>query len=607
MSTVTTTPDGPHPAVLLRDARLVGSSSPVDVLLRDGRIAAVGTALDAPEMVDLDGRWLMPGLWDAHVHLTQWALVRGRLDVSAASSAAHAVRLVAERLAVARPAPGTALVGFGFRDALWPDTPTASLLDDAVGDVPVVLVSGDLHCAWVSTAGLRFLGVPAHATGLLREAEWLPRSGAVDHVPDEVSDALVHEASVSAAARGVVGVVDFEIADNLAVWRRRAAARPGVVRVRAGVWEPYLDRVLREELHTGDSLGSPLLEQGPLKVITDGSLNTRTAYCHDPYPGTASRGALAVAPDRLVPLMAHATRHGLQCAIHAIGDAANDLALDAFRDSGAAGSIEHAQLLSAGAWERFAALGIVASVQPEHAMDDRDVADRHWVGRTDRSFVLADLHRAGVRLALGSDAPVAPLDPWVALDAAVTRSRDGRPPWHPEQALDRRVALASSVDGRGLVPVVGAPADLVVLDADPLGCAAAVDAGRGDPRRRHVVAPDGFLMRAVVIETFGVLPTVRDVPEPACPDDGVVLRVTATGVCRSDWHAWQGHDSDVSLPHVPGHELAGVVVVVGPRVTRWSVGDAVTVPFVCACGVVRRVPGRRAAGVREPAPTGLHR
>lgn len=91
-------------------------------------------------------------------------------------------------------------------------------------------------------------------------------------------------------------------------------------------------------------------------------------------------------------------------------------------------------------------------------------------------------------------------------------------------------------------------------------------------------------MRAVVIESFGVVPTVRDLPVPACPDDGVVLRVTATGVCRSDWHAWQGHDSDVMLPHVPGHELAGVVVETGRSVSRWAVGDAVTVPFVCACG-----------------------
>ena len=91
-------------------------------------------------------------------------------------------------------------------------------------------------------------------------------------------------------------------------------------------------------------------------------------------------------------------------------------------------------------------------------------------------------------------------------------------------------------------------------------------------------------MRAVVISEFGVLPTVRDVPPPTCPDDGVVLRVTATGVCRSDWHGWQGHDDDITLPHVPGHELAGVVAEVGPLVRAWTVGDEVTVPFVCACG-----------------------
>ncbi|KQR08346.1 amidohydrolase [Cellulomonas sp. Leaf334] len=462
MRTVPTTSD-----LLLRDARLVDGDALVDVLLRDGRVAAVGPALsvDAPQ-VALDGRWVMPGLWDAHVHLTQWALARRRLDVSGATSAAHAVALVA----AAPPPPSTALVGFGFRDGLWPDEPTAALLDAAVGDRPVVLVSGDLHCAWVSTAGLRFLGVGAHPTGLLRESEWLPLQGVVDHVPEDVADALVDDASAAAAARGVVGVVDLEIADNVAVWRRRTAVRPARLRVRAGVWEEFLDRVVREDLHTGDVIGG-LVTQGPLKVITDGSLNTRTAYCHDPYAGLTgpnARGVLAVPPSRLAPLMAHATRHGLRCAIHAIGDAANALALDAFAASGAAGSVEHAQLVSWADVERFASLGVVASVQPEHAMDDRDVADRYWPGRTDRAFAFGSLHRAGVRLALGSDAPVAPLDPWVAVDAAVSRSRDGRPAWHPEQAIDRRVALESSVDDRGLTVQVGAPADLVVLDADPL-------------------------------------------------------------------------------------------------------------------------------------------
>lgn len=90
-------------------------------------------------------------------------------------------------------------------------------------------------------------------------------------------------------------------------------------------------------------------------------------------------------------------------------------------------------------------------------------------------------------------------------------------------------------------------------------------------------------MRAVIFDAIGATPEVRDVPAPAAPDGGVVVHVRATGLCRSDWHAWIGHD-DIALPHVPGHELAGVVDEVGAGVQRWSVGDRVTVPFVCGCG-----------------------
>ncbi|RSN23860.1 alcohol dehydrogenase [Amycolatopsis sp. WAC 01416] len=91
-------------------------------------------------------------------------------------------------------------------------------------------------------------------------------------------------------------------------------------------------------------------------------------------------------------------------------------------------------------------------------------------------------------------------------------------------------------------------------------------------------------MRAVVFEEFGVLPEVREVPDPATPPGGVVIAVEATGVCRSDWHSWQGHDTSVKLPHVAGHELAGRIASLGEGVRGWSVGDRVTVPFVCACG-----------------------
>ncbi len=91
-------------------------------------------------------------------------------------------------------------------------------------------------------------------------------------------------------------------------------------------------------------------------------------------------------------------------------------------------------------------------------------------------------------------------------------------------------------------------------------------------------------MRAVVFEEYGGAAEVRDVPDPVAADHGVVVRVRATGLCRSDWHGWAGHDETIVLPHVPGHELAGVIDSVGSAVTRWQVGDRVTVPFVCACG-----------------------
>ena len=96
-------------------------------------------------------------------------------------------------------------------------------------------------------------------------------------------------------------------------------------------------------------------------------------------------------------------------------------------------------------------------------------------------------------------------------------------------------------------------------------------------------------MRALVFEEFGGPLTVQDVPDPQTPPEGVVVRVGATGICRSDWHGWQGHDADITaLPHVPGHELAGTVHSVGPEVARWAVGDRVTVPFVNACGTCER-------------------
>jgi predicted amidohydrolase YtcJ len=206
---------------------------------------------------------------------------------------------------------------------------------------------------------------------------------------------------------------------------------------------------------------------GPLKIISDGSLNTRTAWCCSPYANGGGTGAPNLSGEGLRGLLAHARRHHLTVAVHAIGDAAVAEALAAYAETGATGSIEHAQLITREDSRRMAALGIRASVQPAHLLDDRDLTESFWPDRTDRCFALRWLYDDGVELAFGSDAPVSPLDPWDAVAAAVHRSADDRAPWHPEQALTAREALAASTDGLGTV-APGHPADLALLDSDPL-------------------------------------------------------------------------------------------------------------------------------------------
>jgi predicted amidohydrolase YtcJ len=174
-----------------------------------------------------------------------------------------------------------------------------------------------------------------------------------------------------------------------------------------------------------------------------------------------------VSPAELTGLLVRADAGGILPAVHAIGDRANTEVLDVFERLGLPGVIEHAQLLRAADLPRFAALGLVASVQPEHAMDDRDVADRLWAGRTGRAFAYGSLHAAGATVRLGSDAPVAPLDPWQAIASATSRSRDDREAWHPEQCLPAEAAMAGSARGR-LHLTTGDVADLVVVDDDPL-------------------------------------------------------------------------------------------------------------------------------------------
>ena len=445
--------------MLLRNLRVGGEL--VDIQLDDGLITAITPTAPSDGGFDAGARWATPGLWDNHVHFSQWTLQTQRFDVSAARSAAEAAQLVGAAVL------GPLFIGVGFRDGLWPDAPTAAALDETTGDVPVVLISGDLHAVWLNSAALAHFGESSSGTtgsGLLREEPAFAITAAVGELQAELLDDWAIEAGRVAAARGVVGFADLEMAWNLDTWQRRMAAGFDSQRVEFAIYSQHLDQAIARGLRTGQQLDA-LLSVGRFKVLTDGSLNTRTAWCAEPYPGTDERGRLEVPAETLVPLMRKALAAGIEPTVHAIGDAANTLALDAFEAVGAGGWIEHAQLVAESDFERFGALGVTASVQPEHAMDDRDVADRYWVSRTGRVMALRSLLDAGATLAFGSDAPVAPLDPWVAMAAAVGRARDGREPWHPEQRISTAEALAAST--RSTI-AVGQPADLVITDLDPL-------------------------------------------------------------------------------------------------------------------------------------------
>jgi predicted amidohydrolase YtcJ len=469
---------------VIANARLTGAgrtdpfgSDPVDVHLAEGLVVDIAPAGALPRrgvVLDASGGHVIPGLWDHHVHVVQWALVAQRSEVGHATSAAHAAALMSTAPVLA----DGRRVGTGFRDALWSDQPSLDLIDAATGEIPTYLINADVHSVWLNSAALRREGFQPDGVGILREEPAFEISRRLNAVAPEVADPLVTRMAQEAASRGVVGIVDLDMAWNEEAWTRRLADGFDALRVSFGIYPEFLDRAVAEGLQTGDlarGAASDLVRVGPLKVITDGSLGTRTAACSHPYPGDpGNHGVMTVDAATLVDLMTRATAAGIASAIHAIGDIANTHALDAFAATGAWGTIEHAQLVAHADIPRFARLGVGASVQPEHAIDDRDMTDALWAGQTAQPYPLRALADSGATLLFGSDAPVSPLDPWRAIASAVFRTRDGREPWQGHQSIDAATALAASTRaGSATFARIepGDVADLAICDRDPLAAA----------------------------------------------------------------------------------------------------------------------------------------
>lgn len=474
--------------LLVRDVRIVAldapdpsrpaAAEPVDVLVRDGLITAVGPStrdlVEARGIPVLDGagRYAVPGLWDMHVHMLQWGLSQTRLDTSGTRGPQEVVDRVADRLAGGLDTPTGVLVGFGHRTGSWAERPTVAALDAVSGEVPVALISGDAHHGWLNSAALRLVGGPM-VPGVVAEGAWFPLYDRLQRLQgaEEEAEYGVAKVVADAHARGIVGIVDLEFGQPWLQWRARTAGETPAMRARTAVYPEGLETVIAAGVRTGDPIRATdgLVTMGPLKIITDGSLNTRTAWCCQPYADAGEHdlpyGAPNLPADELVELLQRAHDAGLEAALHAIGDAAVSTVLDAFATTGARGSVEHAQLVDLADLPRWAHLPVRASVQPAHLLDDREVSEQCWPEHSHRTFVLRSLLDAGIELSLGSDAPVSPLDPWLAMAAAVHRGHAGQESWHPEQQITAREALAASVDGQRVRP--GARGDLALLDADP--------------------------------------------------------------------------------------------------------------------------------------------
>jgi predicted amidohydrolase YtcJ len=470
-------------SVLLRDLRLPSSPEPISLRTERGLLCEIGPGLTrraGEEVLDVQGALALPGLWDHHVHVGQTAQGYTRVDMSGIASVDEVLRRVTDILRNRTGDPRETLVGFGHRLVDMAGEPTVAALDAATEaadrpDVPVVLVGGDAHHAWMNSAALRGLGLPEHR-GVVAEDEWFD---AVAHLEDLPGIAAHVEAGVrhlqdDALARGVVGITDMEWARNWDLWAQRETR----IRVRCATYSSDMPVAPGP---TGAAIGeSGLVTMGPLKVIADGSLGSRSAYCRHPYAFSApvteesaeeahgGYGVLSEFARNLADLLTEARECGLEAAVHAIGDAAVEVVLDAFEVTRTTGRIEHAQLLTDEDVRRMARLGATASVQPAHLLDDRDPTMDVWPEQAAESFRLRDLVDAGVPLLMGSDSPVAPVDPWLAMAAAVHRTADDRPAWYPAQQLQPAEALAASTNGIAHLAVGGVADVVLVEDPDQL-------------------------------------------------------------------------------------------------------------------------------------------
>lgn len=476
--------------------------------VRGNRVLALGDTAEldvlrghGTRVVDLEGRALLPGFVDAHVHFGWFARSLREVDLDRAATMEAGLAMLR---AAAEALPTDAWIfGRGWDRNRWGRLPTARELDEAIGVRRAVLESHDGHSQWVSSTVLALAGVSENTPH--------PPGGRIERLPDgrpsgvlfENAQALVdrvtpeptleetarsiREALPLAASAGITGIHNFEGARVLRAFTRLRDEGELTLRVFHGIPREHLAAAAEVGLQTG--FGDEWLRLGLVKLFSDGALGSRTAYLLESYEGRDDgyRGIPTLSDEELREDLVTAARAGLGVAVHAIGDAAVRSVLDAMAWARANDAmarralfrIEHAQLVHPDDFKRFDQLNVVASLQPIHATADWRIADRHWGQRSRWSYPWRSLLDAGASLAFGTDAPVEAIEPIRTLHAAVTRTEPSGEPeggWYPEQRVRLHEAVRAYTVGsaraeradatRGSL-AAGKLADLVVLSLDP--------------------------------------------------------------------------------------------------------------------------------------------
>lgn len=452
--------------------------------------------------IDGKGRFLMPGLIDAHGHVLSlgWKLLT--VDLSDTKSLAEAQAKLA---AYARDNPQRKwIVGSGWNQETWKlgRFPTTAELDAAVSDRPVWLERIDGHAGWANTAALAAAGVTAKSVsppggkiegGVFVDAAMALVAKAVPKPLSKERDLAFVKAQEALLGFGITGIADMGTsAEDWMAYRRAGDSGRLLMRVfsySAGI-EPMLAIAGGEPTPW---LYADKLRMAGVKLLADGALGSRGAWLKAPYSDAPQTRGLQFLDDaKLRNLMSRAAMDGFQLAIHAIGDAANGQVLDAFAELNETYKgdrrwrIEHAQIIDPQDLPRFAQLGVIASMQPVHQTSDRTMVEpRLGPARLAGAYAWNSLLRTNARLAFGSDTPVESPDPFAGLAAAATRQdANGEPAggWRPEERVTREQALAGFTTGAAYASFAegktgriapGLWADFILVDRDPMTTAPA--------------------------------------------------------------------------------------------------------------------------------------